>query len=196
MDLVLHKKLLALQQENLMLKEEIQKLQELSDKTYLEYMKRAALDTQVLGNIQGRDMAHAITARAKKDDHTADLASAASDRAGRKALRRRQGIERAGRLLAGKIPGAKGEIVKQLRDRSKGGVHQTLHRHGDKHYIVSSNQDETLIFPSDDEHGSTSSYTEVGSGNAPRWDDEKFDANKHHTDTFKQFTASEKNLGR
>ena len=98
-DLVLHKRLLALQEENALLRKN---LQELSDELKQRYIKAAAKDIHQQANMQGRDAAHGISARAKGDNHNANLAMAASDRAGRKAIKRRSGIERAARLLSKK----------------------------------------------------------------------------------------------
>ena len=53
MDLVLHKKLLALQEENALLRKQIQDLQELSDKTVNDYIKKAVIDANVSGQNEG-----------------------------------------------------------------------------------------------------------------------------------------------
>ena len=98
-DLVLHKRLLALQEENALLRKN---LQELSDELKQRYIKAAGKDLHNQANMQGRDTAHGITARAKGNDQTAKSAMAAADKAGSKALKRRSGIERAARLLSKK----------------------------------------------------------------------------------------------
>lgn len=99
MDLILHKKLLALQEENALLRKN---LQELSDELTQRYVGTAAKDLHNQANMQGRDFAHGLIARAKGDNRNANLAMAASDKAGRKAIKRRSGIERAARLLSKK----------------------------------------------------------------------------------------------
>jgi hypothetical protein len=193
MDLVLHKRLLALQEENALLRKN---LQELSDELKQRYVKAAGKDLHNQANMQGRDFAHGLIARAKGDDHNANLAFAASDRAGRKALKRRSGIERAARLM-GKGDAAPADaapasgMVKTLKTRGENSrVHQTLHTHGGRHYVVSSNDEETLIFPSD-KHGNWDA-SEVGGGDRPAWHKEGFNADDHHTNTFNEFLGTQK----
>jgi len=193
MDLILHKRLLALQEENALLRKN---LQELSDELKQRYVKAAGKDLHNQANMQGRDFAHGLIARAKGDNHNANLAMAASDRAGRRAIKRREGIERAARLM-GKGDAAPADaapasgMVKTLKTRGENSrVHQTLHTHGGRHYVVSSNDEETLIFPSD-QHGNWSTL-EVGSGNSPAWHREGFNADDHHTNTFNKFLETQK----
>lgn len=192
MDLILHKKLLALQEENALLKKN---LQELSDELKQRYIKAAGKDLHNQANTQGRDFAHGLIARAKRDDRNANLAFAASDRAGRKALKRRSGIERAARLM-GKGDAAPADaapasdMVKTLKTRGENSrAHQTLHTHGGRHYVVSSNDKETLIFPSD-KHGNWDA-SEVGGGDNPAWHKEGFNVDDHHTNTFNEFLKTQ-----
>jgi hypothetical protein len=99
MDLILHKRLLALQEENALLRKN---LQELSDELKQRYVKAAGKDLHNQANMQGRDFAHGLIARAKGDDHNANLAMAAAGKAGRRVLKRLAGIKRAARLLSKK----------------------------------------------------------------------------------------------
>jgi pyruvate/2-oxoacid:ferredoxin oxidoreductase beta subunit len=61
MDLILYKKLLTLQAENAMLKEELEKLQELSDKTVNNYIRKAAIAAKVRGTHEGMSFVHSQT---------------------------------------------------------------------------------------------------------------------------------------
>ena len=61
MDLVLHKRLLALQEENAILRKQIQDLQELSDKTVNNYIRKAAIDAKVRGTHEGMSFVHSQT---------------------------------------------------------------------------------------------------------------------------------------
>ena len=108
MDLILHKKLLALQEENALLRKN---LQELSDELKQRYIKAAGFDLHNQANIQGRDFAHGLTARAKGRNLDANLAFAASDRAGRRSIKRREGIERAARLMGKQRDAAPADVV-------------------------------------------------------------------------------------
>jgi hypothetical protein len=65
-------------------------------------------------------------------------------------------------------------------------VTQTLHVNDGKHYIVSSNANETLVFPSN-ERGRMASSTEVHAGETPRHGEEGFSVMDHHEATFKDF---------
>ena len=58
MDLILHKRLLALQEENALLRKQIEDLQELSDKTINRYIKKAAIDAKVRGQGQGENLVY------------------------------------------------------------------------------------------------------------------------------------------
>ena len=138
-----------------------------------------------------------MIASATGDDHNANLAFAAAERAGRRALKRQSGIERAARLMGKQGDAAPADaapasgMVKTLKTRGENSrVHQTLHTHGGRHYVVSSNDEETLIFPSD-QHGNWRSI-EVGGGNRPAWHKEGFNADDHHTNTFNEFLGTQK----
>lgn len=192
MNRILHKKIMALQEENALLRKN---LQELSDELKLRYIKAAAKDIHQQANMQGRDAAHGLIARAKRDDINANRAFAASDRAGRRAIKRREGIERAARLM-GKGDTAHADaapasgMVKTLKTRGENSrVHQTLHTHGGKHYVVSSNDEETLIFPSD--KAGNWGRIEVGAGDRPAWHKEGFNVDDHHTNTFNEFLKTQ-----
>lgn len=192
MDLILHKKLLALQEENNLLRKN---LQELSDELKQRYIKAAGKDLHNQANVQGRDFAHGLVARAKRDDQSANRAFASSDEAGSKAIKRRSGIERAARLMgkgdAAPATTSPSGTVKTLKTRGENSrVHQTLHTHGGRHYVVSSNEHETLIFPSD--KSGNWSGTEVGGGDRPDWHKEEFNADDHHTSTFNQFLGTQR----
>jgi hypothetical protein len=61
MSLLLQKKLLALQEENAILRKQIQDLQELSDKTVNDYIRNAAIDAKVRGSHEGMEFVHSQT---------------------------------------------------------------------------------------------------------------------------------------
>jgi pyruvate/2-oxoacid:ferredoxin oxidoreductase beta subunit len=61
MSLLLQKKLLALQEENAILRKQIQDLQELSDKTVNDYIRKAAIDAKVRGAHEGMSFVHSQT---------------------------------------------------------------------------------------------------------------------------------------
>lgn len=95
MDIILHKKLLALQYENAALREQLEQLKETSPESRLRYKEAAPKDLEYQGIVQGRSVAHGSIARAKGFDIDADRAFAAAAKAARKALRRRAGLLRA-----------------------------------------------------------------------------------------------------
>jgi hypothetical protein len=61
MSLLLQKKLLALQEENALLRKQIEDLQELSDKTVNNYIRKAAIDAKVRGTHEGMSLVHSQT---------------------------------------------------------------------------------------------------------------------------------------
>ena len=69
-------------------------------------------------------------------------------------------------------------------------IKQTLHANDGKHYVVSSNANETLVFPSD-KHGNITSAMEVHAGETPRHGEEGFSISDHHGATFQDFIGNQ-----
>lgn len=81
-------------------------------------------------------------------------------------------------------------LVKKLPAiEGKPDTHQSLHVNDGQHYVVSSNADETLVFPSD-KHGNITSYSEVHVGNPPQHGEKGFSITDHHAETFQDFVKS------
>lgn len=95
MDIILHKKLLALQYENAALREQLEQLKETSPESRLRYKEAAPKDLEYQGIVQGRSVAHGSIARAQGKDKDANVLFRQADEAARKALRRRSGLLRA-----------------------------------------------------------------------------------------------------
>lgn len=84
-------------------------------------------------------------------------------------------------------------LVKKLPAiEGKPDSHQSLHVNDGQHYVVSSNADETLVFPSD-KHGNITSYSEVHAGNTPQHGEKGFSITDHHSETFQDFIKSTSN---
>jgi len=74
--------------------------------------------------------------------------------------------------------------------KGKPEIKQTLHVNDGQHYVVSSNANETLVFPSD-KHGNITSDTEVHAGEPPRHGEEGFSISDHHGATFQDFVRNQ-----
>ena len=153
------------------------KIQEVLDtpqaqQRYLQKAKRSIVVNQnEIGSGTG------ISVPGSRDDRTYTSGISGEAAAADKIRRRARGIRQ---VLA-----KQGAPTQTLKTKDQHGVHQTLHRHDGKEYVVSSNQDETLIFPSDG-RGSFRSL-EVGHGDRPDWGGQDFDPDRHHTKTFQDW---------
>ena len=96
MDLVLHKKLLALQEENAILRKQIQDLQELSDKTVNNYIKKAVIDANVSGKHGGEFKVYSELS--DTPEGLKDKLKSISDKFERRGNKRIEGIWRALRM--------------------------------------------------------------------------------------------------
>jgi len=96
MDLVLHKKLLALQEENAILRKQIQDLQELSDKTINNYIRKAVIDGNVSGQNEGEFKVYSQLT--DTPEGLKDKLKSISDKFKRRGDKRIEGIWRAMRM--------------------------------------------------------------------------------------------------
>lgn len=179
MDIVLHKRLLALQAENSMLKEEIQKLQEVLDTPEARAAYRDAATTNI------RDIM-SWTRPSPIETEPTDAQDVETTGVHADTLRRRgAGLTRLSRRegFPVKLVNHRDRLLKPGEART----HQTLHFHKGKHYVISSNDRETLIFPSDKD-GNWESI-EVGRGDSPQQHNDNGTIEQHHMDTFRRFMA-------
>lgn len=75
-------------------------------------------------------------------------------------------------------------VIPPTEDRPD--ITQTLHVNDGKHYIVSSNANETMVFPAN-KSGEVTDYGEVHVGETPRHGEKGFSIMDHHETTFKDF---------
>jgi len=70
----------------------------------------------------------------------------------------------------------------------KPGIHQTLHVNDGKHYVVSSSQNETVVFPADSRGKITDMNKMLHAGDTPQHGQDGFNIQDHHIATFSEFT--------